>query len=116
MTSRAWRSILTSRSVDNLGDCEVMVLRNHGLLACGTSIGQAFNNIYRLERACQTQLLAMACNGELSLPSQEAIARANQQLSIAPSPDAKGAKRPHGSLEWPALKRMLDRRDPSYKN
>jgi len=104
------------RLVDDLGDCEVMVLRNHGLLACGTSIGQAFNNIYRLERACQTQLLAMACNGELSLPSQEAIVRANEQLSIAPSPDAKGTKRPHGSLEWPALKRMLDRRDPSYKN
>ena len=104
------------RLVDNLGDCEVMVLRNHGLLACGASIGQAFNNIYRLERACQTQLLAMACNGELSLPSQEAIVRANEQLSIAPSPDAKGTKRPHGSLEWPALKRMLDRRDPSYKN
>jgi hypothetical protein len=34
---------------------------------------------------------------------------------VAPSPDAKGNKRPHGSLEWPALKRMLDRRDPSYK-
>src|SRR6516162_5666325 len=104
------------RLAENLGDSEVMILRNHGLLACGTSIGQAFNNIYRLERACQTQLLAMACNGELSLPSQEAIARANEQLSIAPSPDAKGTNRPHGSLEWPALKRMLDRRDPSYKN
>ncbi len=31
------------------------------------------------------------------------------------TPDAKGKKQPHGSLEWPALKRMLDRRDPSYK-
>ena len=86
------------RLVGDLGNCEVMVLRNHGLLACGSSIGQAFNNIYRLERACQTQLLAMACNGELSLPSQEAIARANEQLSIAPSPDAKGAKRPHAGM------------------
>ncbi len=44
------------RLVDNLGDCEVMILRNHGLLAVGKTIGQAFNNIYRLERACQTQL------------------------------------------------------------
>jgi hypothetical protein len=34
---------------------------------------------------------------------------------VMPSPDASGKKRPHGSLEWPALKRMLDRRDPSYK-
>jgi len=104
------------RLVDSLGDSEVMVLRNHGLLACGQSIAQAFNNIYRLERACQTQLLAMACNAEMSIPPPEVIARSNAQLSIAPSPDAKGKKLPHGSIEWPALKRMLDRRDPSYKN
>ncbi len=104
------------RLTDNLGDSEVMILRNHGLLACGTSVGQAFNNIYRLERACQTQLLAMACNAEITMPPDAVIARSNAQLAIAPSPDAKGNKRPHGSLEWPALKRMLDRRDPSYRN
>src|SRR5262245_52629614 len=103
------------RLVENLGDCEVMILRNHGLLAVGQTIGQAFNNIYRLERACQTQLLAMACNAESSMPSQEIIARSTAQLTIMPSPDASGKRRPHGSLEWPALKRMLDRRDPSYK-
>ena len=105
-----------NRLTKNLGDCDVMVLRNHGLLACGATIGQAFNNIYRLERACQTQLMAMACNTEIGLPSAEAIARSNTQLRVMPSPDAKGANRPHGTLEWPALKRMLDRRDPSYRN
>jgi ribulose-5-phosphate 4-epimerase/fuculose-1-phosphate aldolase len=104
------------RLTDNLGDSEVMILRNHGLLACGTSTGQAFNNIYRLERACQTQLMAMACNAEITMPPDAVIARSNAQLAIAPSPDAKGNKRPHGSLEWPALRRMLDRRDPSYRN
>ena len=104
------------RLTDNLGDSEVMILRNHGLLACGTSIGQAFNNIYRLERACQTQLMAMACNAGITMPPDAVIARSNAQLAIAPSPDAKGNKRPHGSLEWPALRRMLDRRDPSYRN
>ena len=103
------------RLVQNLGDCEVLILRNHGLLAVGATIGQAFNNIYRLERACQTQLLAMACNSDITMPPQEVIARSNAQLTVMPSPDAKGKKRPHGSLEWPALKRMLDRRDPSYK-
>jgi hypothetical protein len=104
------------RLVDNLGDGEVMILRNHGLLACGQSIAQAFNNIYRLERACQTQLQAMACNAEISMPPPQVIARSNAQLAIAPSPDAQGRKLPHGSIEWPALKRMLDRREPSYKN
>ena len=71
-----------------------MILRNHGLLAVGQTIGQAFNNIYRLERACQTQLLAMACNSEITMPPQEVIARSNAQLTIMPSPDAKGKQPP----------------------
>jgi hypothetical protein len=58
----------------------------------------------------------MACNAEILMPPQEVIARSNAQLTIMPSPDATGTRRPHGSLEWPALKRMLDRRDPSYRN
>ena len=82
---------------------------------CDVATPQAFNNIYRLERACQTQLLALACNAEINMPSDEVIARSNAQLQVMPSPDARGKKRPHGSIEWPALKRMLDRRDPSYK-
>jgi hypothetical protein len=50
------------------------------------------------------------------MPAADVIARSNAQLTIMPSPDAKGKRQPHGSLEWPALKRMLDRRDPSYKS
>ena len=103
------------RLVADLGDCEAMILRNHGLLTVGRSIGQAFNSIYRLERACQSQLMAMACNAELNMPPDAVIAKSNAQLTVMPTPDKQGKKRPHGALEWPALKRMLDRRDPSYK-
>ncbi len=74
------------RLVENLGDCEVMILRNHGLLAVGETIGQAFNNIYRLERACQTQLLAMACNAEINMPPQDgdrALERAAHRDAVA---------------------------------
>jgi ribulose-5-phosphate 4-epimerase/fuculose-1-phosphate aldolase len=103
------------RLVQNLGDCEVMIMRNHGLLACGRTIAQAFSNIFRLERACETQLRAMACNAEIVNLSPEVVAHSNAQLAVSPSPDAKGRKVPQGAIEWPALKRMLDRRDPSYK-
>lgn len=103
------------RLVDNLGDCEVMIMRNHGLLAVGETIATAFASIVRLERACQAQLMAMACNTELSLPPQHVVELSNCQLAKAPTPDLSGKHRPQGLLEWPALKRMLDRRDPSYK-
>jgi hypothetical protein len=57
----------------------------------------------------------MACNAEIVSLSPAVIAHSNAQLAVAPSPDAKGRKLPQGAIEWPALKRMLDRRDASYK-
>jgi len=39
--------------VRDLGNREAMILRNHGLLVVGGSIPQAWDNIFRLERACQ---------------------------------------------------------------
>ena len=103
------------RLVENLGDAEVMIMRNHGLLAVGETIATAFASIIRLERACQAQLMAMACNTELSLPPQDIIELSNRQLAKSPTPDLSGKRLAQGMIEWPALKRMLDRRDPSYK-
>ncbi|MGE0629236.1 MAG: class II aldolase/adducin family protein [Hyphomicrobiaceae bacterium] len=103
------------RLVENLGDCEVMIMRNHGLLAVGETIPAAFSNILRLERSCQTQVMAMACNAELVMPPKDVVELSNRQLAFSPTPDASGKRRTQGAIEWPALLRMLDRRDPSYK-
>lgn len=53
------------RLVADLGGHAAMVLRNHGLLAVGATIPEAFITVYWLERACQAQALAMASNAEL---------------------------------------------------
>ena len=105
------------RLVANLGDSDVMVLRNHGLLAVGRTIPEAFNNMYRLERACQVQLMAMACDTELNLPSEQSVKNANTQLSVNKAAGYAGrATPPFGIMEWPALLRRLDRKDPSYRD
>lgn len=96
------------RLVQNLGDREVMILRNHGLLATGASIPEAFNNIWRLERACQLQVTTMSCNTELSLPPESVVQSANHLFK-------PGVRRRLGQLEWPALIRKLDSIDPSYR-
>jgi ribulose-5-phosphate 4-epimerase/fuculose-1-phosphate aldolase len=96
------------RLIANLGDAEVMFLRNHGLLAVGKTVAEAFNNIYRLERACRTQLLAQACDDEVLLPSA-AIFEKTARLY---RPEVR---RPMGVMEWPAMRRLADRLDPSYK-
>ena len=93
----------------DLGDAEVMVLHNHGLLALGPSIAEAFNNIYRLEVACKVQVDAMACNTELIIPSADVVAKANSQWN-------SNVTRRYGILEWPAMLRQLDRVSETYKD
>jgi ribulose-5-phosphate 4-epimerase/fuculose-1-phosphate aldolase len=95
------------RLVESLGDREAMVLRNHGLLTVGPSIPECFNNMYRLERACQLQVMALSCNMKLQMPPQEIVQYTNKQLT-------PGVRRRPGLLEWPAMLRKLDRWDPSY--
>ena len=97
------------RLVKNLGNREAMVLRNHGLLTVGPSIPECFNNMYRLERACQLQVTALSCNTALQLPPQEVVKYTNEQMR-------SGNRRRYGLLEWPAMLRKLDRIDPSYRN
>jgi ribulose-5-phosphate 4-epimerase/fuculose-1-phosphate aldolase len=98
-----------ARLLANLGDCDVMLLRNHGPLAVGRSVAEAFNNIYRLERACRTQLMAQNGADDIIMPVQDVIEKTNHMYR-------PGTRRAYGLLEWPAMRRLADRLDPSYKN
>ena len=95
------------RLVRDLGDRKAMILRNHGLLTCGSSIYEAFDLMYYLERACQTQINALSGGAALSIPSPVVAEKVSAQFQGLPYK----AWRP----EWKALLRMLDRTDPSYK-
>ena len=97
------------RIVDDLGDSQAMILRNHGLLTVGPSIPEAFTAMYWLERACQAQAMAMACNTPLHLPASAVVELTNHLYKPT-------TRRPFGLLEWPALLRLLGRRDNSYRN
>jgi ribulose-5-phosphate 4-epimerase/fuculose-1-phosphate aldolase len=96
------------RLVAALGAREVLVLRNHGLLTVAPSLPECFNTMWRLERACQLQVMALSCNTELVAPASDAV-QATQQI-LGP----QGVRR-LGLREWPSLLRKLDRLDPSYK-
>jgi ribulose-5-phosphate 4-epimerase/fuculose-1-phosphate aldolase len=97
------------RLVRDLGDRDAMILRNHGLLAVGPSIPEAFNNIFRLERACQVQVAALSSQTELHIPTAEILAATTELYK-------PGVRRRFGMLEWPALLRRLDRIDPSFRD
>ena len=68
------------RLVASLGQHRVMILRNHGLLAAGRTIPEAFVNIYFLERACQAQVKATMGGDELVYPSAEVCERTARQF------------------------------------
>jgi ribulose-5-phosphate 4-epimerase/fuculose-1-phosphate aldolase len=86
-----------------------VVLRNHGLLTVGASIAECFNNMFRLERACELQVMTLSCNTELQMPPAEVTQYTNNLM-------LPGVRRRFGLLEWPALLRKLDRKDPSYRD
>ena len=98
-----------ARVVRDLGNREAMILRNHGLLVVGPSIPEAFNNVFRLERACQLQVMALSCNTELSMPPRPLIEATSQLYQ-------PGVRRRFGLMEWPALIKKLDALDPSYRD
>jgi ribulose-5-phosphate 4-epimerase/fuculose-1-phosphate aldolase len=97
-----------ARIVADLGTADVMILRNHGLLTTGPSVAEAFNAMYWLEMACRTQLDALACNTPLHLPPSDIVAKTNHLYQ-------PHVRRPFGVMEWPAMLRLLDRRDSSYR-
>jgi ribulose-5-phosphate 4-epimerase/fuculose-1-phosphate aldolase len=96
------------RLVKDLGSASAMILRNHGLLTAGRTVCEAFVVLHWLERACQAQVMAMACNTELNHAGADVIKLTNERY-------APGKRRKITELEWPALLRMLDRRDPSFR-
>jgi ribulose-5-phosphate 4-epimerase/fuculose-1-phosphate aldolase len=96
------------RLAANLGGNDIMILRNHGLLTVGPTVAECFANMYGLERSCQAQTVAMACNTPLNELPPEVVERSTGMY-------APGTIRRYGLLEWPALLRQLDRKDPSYR-
>lgn len=96
-----------ARLVADLGQHQAMILHNHGLLACGRSVRDAFEIIYYLERACQAQISALAGGAKVVIPPEDVIEKTARQF--------ERPNRPPTERDWPALIRLLDQVDPSYR-
>lgn len=69
--------------VNDLGDHNALIFRNHGLLTVGHTISEAFNAMHRLELSCKSQLAALACGVEHHRCSREGARRDVYELSAA---------------------------------
>ena len=98
------------RLVEDLGTRSAMILRNHGTLTVGATVGEAFIRLYFLERACEAQIHALAGGA----------ARLNHAPQSTPEKTASqgrdGLKLLGNMLAWPALMRKMDRESPGYRD
>ena len=91
--------------VNDLGDKNVMILKNHGLLTTGQSVAEAWVSMWELEKACKVQILAQSSGQVIHHPSTETMEKASSARNFR-----------YESIEWPWLLRLLDAKDPSYKS
>ena len=94
-----------------LGDKKVMFMANHGVLTVGRSVAEAYDLLYYLERVAQVQLYAM-WTGQKLKPLPQPIVEQTMRTIGGPMYGGK----PHWEHHFAALRRLLDRREPEYRD
>lgn len=97
--------------LDALAGKDVALLRNHGALVIGPSIGGAMTSHYKLDLACKAQLAALVGGGEVLLISDEVMRKTQSQIADRPFFGGGG-----GGLNWTGMLRLADRQFPAYRD
>jgi ribulose-5-phosphate 4-epimerase/fuculose-1-phosphate aldolase len=97
------------RLVADLGQHKAMILRNHGLLVGGTSIPEAFLNLYMLERACAAQVDALAGGREIILPPPDVCQHTSDQFAAHEHDQ-------HYAMVWNAALALIEDGKPDYRS
>jgi ribulose-5-phosphate 4-epimerase/fuculose-1-phosphate aldolase len=97
------------RLVNDLGRSASLILRNHGLLTVGRSVGEAFVTMFNLQRACEIQVAAQSGGGALVSVDTRIVSGVKANVEAV----TRGGG---GALAWPGLLRKLDRIDPGFRS
>ena len=96
------------RLARKIGNCSLLMMASHGVMAVGPSVADCFNDLYYLERAAQFQVLARSTGGKLRTISQQVRDQVREQMAV---------ERPKvADRHFAALRRILDREEPEYRN
>ncbi|SDI40815.1 Ribulose-5-phosphate 4-epimerase/Fuculose-1-phosphate aldolase [Pseudomonas flavescens] len=96
-----------ARLIADLGTHKAMILRNHGLLAGGSGVAQAFHEIHFLERACQAQVQALSGNSKLVYPTEEVCRHTARQFERDEAEEII-------QLSWAAALTLIEDQRESY--
>ena len=92
-----------------VGDKHVLFMKNHGVLVTGDSVAQAYRRLYKLERVCRAQVLAMSTGKPLEVLSEDIVAQVQ-----APAANDRHSSAERDRLFFEAMMRILDREMPGY--
>jgi ribulose-5-phosphate 4-epimerase/fuculose-1-phosphate aldolase len=95
-----------------VGDKHVLMMASHGVATVGSSVSQAFDLLYYTERVAQVQLLAMSSGRQLKFLPDDVI---EATLAAYRNGGDYGGRPPH-DWHFAALKRILEKREPDYKD
>ena len=98
--------------IESLGDKNLLILRSHGLLACGPTIPEMLLSLFTLQRACEIQV-SVDMTGKPVVPVAEEIGKQSAELLKMQMANNTGAI---GEMEFDALVRLVDREDDSYRD
>lgn len=90
-----------------VGNGSVLLMAQHGVLALGQSVAQAFDDIYYFEKAAETFITALSSGMELNLASHEVAEKTARQWADYPGIAAK---------HLAAIRDVLDEDEPDYRN
>jgi ribulose-5-phosphate 4-epimerase/fuculose-1-phosphate aldolase len=88
-----------------LGNHKTMMLGNHGVLIAAASVAEAFDELYYLERACQTLVLAYSTGQKLNVMSDKVAEQTARDWDLYTD---------SAFAHFAEMKKVLDRKDPSY--
>ena len=97
------------RLLESIGSKPAVILRNHGLLAWGSTLPQTFAILWTLQRACEIQLATMSMGSPIPVPEEIARRCTRDALQFDPRHGA-------GQDMFDALVRQVDRIDDSYRD
>lgn len=92
-----------------IGAKHVLFMKNHGVLVTGDNVAQAYRRLYRLERVCRAQVLAMSTGKPLEVLSDGIVAQVQ-----APPANDRHSRAEREDLFFEAMMRILDRVNPGY--
>ena len=92
-----------------IGRKQVLFMKNHGVLVTGDTVAQAYRRLYKLERVCRAQILAMSTGQPLEVLSEEVVAQVQ-----SPPVNDRHSRSERERLFFEAMMRILDRENPGY--